>query len=526
MADSKFKQRIKAEAGVQLSNQTASRALIINASNELVNSSVTDTELGYLSGVTSAIQTQLSSKLDKSGGQLSADLDANNFKVTNLAAPTNANDAATKNYVDTLAQGIQWKQPVKAASTADLTLSGLQTVDAVTLVANDRILVKNQAAPAQNGIYLVASGSWTRAADMNAWAEVPGAAVFVEQGTANADKGFVCTSDQGGTLGSTAINFTQFTNVLYTADGQGIELVGNQFQLELDGSTLSKSATGLKVAALGITDSEIATAAAITRSKLASGTTNHVLINDGTGVMSSEATLSASRGGLGTSAAAFTGVVKAATGVFSASTIVDADVSASAAITRTKLANGTANHVIINSGTGALSSEAQLGVSRGGTGVNGSTATNGQLLIGNGSGYTLATLTQGSGITITNGSGSISIAANSQANPNDIPDTNFTAANNQTTPANVTGLAFANANIRGFEALVAVTRIAGSNVYEIFTIRGVQKASVWDIDVTSTGDESGIVFSITNAGQIQYTSSNLASHVSSNIRFRAQALAV
>lgn len=119
-----------------------------------------------------------------------------------------------------------------------------------------------------------------------------------------------------------------------------------------------------------IVNADVATGAAVARTKLASGTANHVVINDGTGVMSSEAALAASRGGLGTSGAAFSGVVKAATGVFSASTIVDADVSASAAIARTKVATGTANHVVINSGTGALSSEAALAASRGGLGTS------------------------------------------------------------------------------------------------------------------------------------------------------------
>lgn len=113
-----------------------------------------------------------------------------------------------------------------------------------------------------------------------------------------------------------------------------------------------------------IDNADIKAAAAIARTKLASGTANHVLVNDATGVMSSEAALAASRGGLGTSGAAFTGVVKAATGVFSASTIVNADVSATAAIARTKLANGTANRIVINSGTGAMADAAAITAAR------------------------------------------------------------------------------------------------------------------------------------------------------------------
>ena len=77
----------------------------------------------------------------------------------------------------------------------------------IWVAANDRGLVKNQGTAAQNGIYIVSASSWTRATDMDAWTEVPSAFTFVEQGTTNADTSWVCTSNQGGTLGSTAIDF-------------------------------------------------------------------------------------------------------------------------------------------------------------------------------------------------------------------------------------------------------------------------------------------------------------------------------
>lgn len=116
-----------------------------------------------------------------------------------------------------------------------------------------------------------------------------------------------------------------------------------------------------------LTNSNIATGAAIARTKLASGTASHVIVNDGSGVLSSEATLAASRGGLATDASAFSGLVKAIAGVFSASSLVNADVAAGAAIARSKLASGTANHVIINDGAGVMSSETSLDETRGGT---------------------------------------------------------------------------------------------------------------------------------------------------------------
>lgn len=165
----------------------------------------------------------------------------NSKKITGLADPANAQDAATKAYVDAAIQGLDTKPSVKAASTANLTLSGTQTVDGVALVANDRCLVKDQSTPANNGIYLVQSGAWTRALDMDAWAEVPSAYTFVEQGTTNADTGWVVTADQGGTLGTTAITWTQFNGAGAVTAGAGLTKTG---------STLDVGAgTGVTVAA-------------------------------------------------------------------------------------------------------------------------------------------------------------------------------------------------------------------------------------------------------------------------------------
>ena len=119
-----------------------------------------------------------------------------------------------------------------------------------------------------------------------------------------------------------------------------------------------------------ILDADIFPNAAIARTKLATGIFDQVLINSGTGTLSSEAYLANSRGGTGISSVGLTGIGKVTAGVWSIASILDADVNATAAIARTKLANGTINQVVINSGTGVLSSEAQLSNSRGGTGLD------------------------------------------------------------------------------------------------------------------------------------------------------------
>lgn len=130
--------------------------------------------------------------------------------VTLPGDPASALQAATKQYVDNVAAGLNPKASVKVATTANITLSGTQTIDGVAVIAGDRVLVKDQSTPAQNGLYVVAAGAWSRSSDMDAWSEVPGANVWVQQGSANADRAWVCTADAGGTLGSTSITWVQF----------------------------------------------------------------------------------------------------------------------------------------------------------------------------------------------------------------------------------------------------------------------------------------------------------------------------
>jgi hypothetical protein len=171
--------------------------------------------------------TGLALKLNLSGGTLSGALAMGTNKITGLGDPTNAQDAATKNYVDSVAQGLDVKASVRAATTANITLSGTQTVDGVALSVGDRVLVKDQSTQADNGIYLVASGSWTRTTDADAWTELPGAFVFVEGGTVNDNSGWVCTVAAGGTLGSTAITFEQFSGAGQITAGAGMTKTGN-----------------------------------------------------------------------------------------------------------------------------------------------------------------------------------------------------------------------------------------------------------------------------------------------------------
>ncbi len=662
-----------------------------------------------------------------------ADQSMGGFKITSLAAPSASSDAATKGYVDSVAEGLKPKAAVRVASTANVVIATAlengDTLDGVTLATGNRVLLKDQTAPEENGIYVVvASGAASRSTDFDSLTpidEINGAIVAVQEGTANAGKIFV---QQGtvATLGTDPINFVFFnsssalvggdgitvsgSNVSVDHDGEGLQFVSTQLALELDGSTLSKSSTGLKVATGGITNTEVsgsaaiayskldlatsivnadvATGAAIARSKLASGTADHVLINDGSGVMSSEAALAISRGGTNNSTAYTAGSVIFSNGTqltennsglffdnsnirlgvgfaspnfnlsFNAnsgdktvgierptSTPTAANLTIRASSPQLGTTDGNGGNVTIRAGnsTGSGTSRISFSTATAGTsgttdrnatqkafidgagnlvvgvgsalstsatggfvqisatagvpagtvsvttgsapltvdttnndlyfysgswikalktvsltsdvtgvlpiangGTNSSAAlnndrimvssagtiteaaalSNGALLIGStGSSPVAATITAGSGISVTNGAGSITIA-NTQVSATDIPDTQFNFTNNQGSAANVTGLAFANASVRSFKALVSVFRDGTANLYEAFELIGIQKDSSWDLAQTSTGDNSGVVFTITTAGQIQYTSTDNTGSSAEKMRFRAITTAI
>lgn len=153
--------------------------------------------------------------------------------ITINGTPTNSNHAVTKSYVDALVQGLKVKSPVRVATTGNITLSGLQTIDGVTLSAGDRVLVWQQTNAAQNGIYVVSSGAWTRASDLDEGSEFPGASVLVMEGNTYADTVFVCTNDTPPTLGTTPINFSVFSTPLDIMAGAGLILNGRVMNINL-----------------------------------------------------------------------------------------------------------------------------------------------------------------------------------------------------------------------------------------------------------------------------------------------------
>lgn len=242
--------------------------------------------------------TRVNSTIIVAGGTnaFTADQSLGGFKLTNLANGVSAQDAATVAQVDAARQGIMVKDPVKVASTANIaSLSGTMTIDGVALSAGDRILVKDQSTAANNGIYVVAASTWSRSTDADVSAEVKGGMMmWVNQGTTNGDKQFILTTDDPITLGTTPLTFTLFAGgTSYTA-GAGLALTGSTFdvtntdtsitvgtdtvsvnlnttggletstgvRVKLNGATLTRDASGLKVTDAGVTEVQLATSVA------------------------------------------------------------------------------------------------------------------------------------------------------------------------------------------------------------------------------------------------------------------------
>lgn len=415
MADSKFKTRVKAQAGVQLPAEAVSRALTVDGSGDIKSSSVTTTELGYVSGVTSSIQTQLTNTsnglsdhlndttdahdasaisnipsgnlaatdVQSALNELQSDVDSRaldsvvikkdgsvaftaaqsmgGFKLTNLADPTANGDAVNLGYMNARLNGLTPKAPVRAATLVAGTLATSfengDVIDGVTLVTGNRILIKNQVAPEQNGIYIVqASGAPVRSADMDAvtpFDEFNGAWTAVQEGT-QAGQVFV----QYGTVttvGTDAVNFAYYNPIAGLIGGDMITFAGSTFSVDL------ASAAGLESTNPGNAAGQLQVKLdGTTLSKSASG----LKVNSITSAEVSDFNEAAQDavGNILTDSSkidfTYNDAGNTITATIVADSLVNADINSAAAIALTKLAATTASRALVSDASGFITASA------------------------------------------------------------------------------------------------------------------------------------------------------------------------
>lgn len=385
----------------------------IRGSSQIVASTVTETEiatstLNTNSGLTGFGGTKLSVSAG-AGISVTSSVavdQAYNFVLTHASAPITISNAAarvaysstptftgadtlalvTKGYVDATAQGLSVKTAVRAATTGPLTLASDfedgDTLDTtVTLATGDRILIKDQAAPAENGIYVVnLTGAPTRALDMDVASEFAGSFTFVQEGTSNQDTGWVCTTDNPITVGTTAITFAQFSAAGVVTASLGLVKVGNDIRiassaagagltlttgvLDVGGTTnrISVSASAVDIDANYVGQSSITTVGTLTTGSTGAGFTIALSTSTISG------TLTVPNGGTGATSLTANGIIYG-NGV--------------GAVQVTTAAN---NSVLITSGGGVPSLSTTLP-----TAVQGNITSTGTLTSGaTGAGYTVA----------------------------------------------------------------------------------------------------------------------------------------
>lgn len=208
---------------------------------------------GRVTGTTNVVAADITALVDStyfkiSGGSLSGFL-------TLHADPTNAMHAVTKQYVDTVmaSGGIPPFAPAKARTTGNITLSGAQTIDGISVVAGDRVLVAAQTTASQNGVYVVAAGAWTRATDADQSGEFsPGRQLFVQQGTLYGFTTWGVANSTAPTIGTDAITFVQVGGAASYTNGDGLALTGTQFSAVGVAGQIAVTGSGIGLAVSGV----------------------------------------------------------------------------------------------------------------------------------------------------------------------------------------------------------------------------------------------------------------------------------
>ena len=279
----------------------------IRGNRQIMSGTIYDAQIA--SGAAIALSKLAEAVVQADGGQaFTGNQSMGGFKLTSLGTPVSAGDAANKSYVDAVAVGLRdFKDSVRVATTGSITLSGTQTIDGVSVVAADRVLVKDQSTASQNGIYIAAAGSWSRSEDADNTPDTgevtSGMYVYVSEGSVNAQSAWVLATVDPIILDTTSLNFVQFSGAGQLSAGAGLVKIGNtidvvaaaggaitvnpdSIQVNVDDSTIAISSNNLIVKDAGITESKLASSVAGAGLVGGAGTALSVNLGDGLEIVS------------------------------------------------------------------------------------------------------------------------------------------------------------------------------------------------------------------------------------------------
>ena len=270
----------------------------IRGNTQIIAATITNAEISASAAIATSKLADGADFIKRTGTvAFTADQSHGGFKITSLADPTADQDGATKAYVDSVASGLDVKKSVRVATTANGALATAyengDTVDGVVLATGDRILIKDQTTGSENGIYTVnAVGSPTRATDADSSSEVTaGMFTFVAEGTTNADTGWVLTTNDASTLGTTALVFTQFTGTGSITAGAGLTKTGSTLDVGAgDGITVNADDVAVNTTAIAGTGLEndgsnnLRIAASAAGAGLTGGAGSALAVGAGTGI--------------------------------------------------------------------------------------------------------------------------------------------------------------------------------------------------------------------------------------------------
>lgn len=512
----------------------------------------------------------------------SSTIDLGGNVITNSGSPVNGTDLITKNYLDLVSQGFYPKTPVRVSTTTFQVLitdfAAGSTIDSIVLVLGNRILIKDQINAIENGIYIVTAGIPTRSADFAVGSSQSGATVFVTEGTVNSDLGFICSSISGSdVVGTDNITFLQFTGAGQIIAGVGLTKTGNILDVDAIQTQITSVGTlsSLIVSTGGLTSSTSNTLGPCTLSGNINMQSNKI-INLGTPTLNTDAVTK-----LYADTVYYTSNFKQTVKVASVGALTLSSFTDGATIDTITLATG--DRILIKDQTNAVENGIYIITNsspiRSPDLFTGASASGSIVFILSGSTYQLnyfectnvlgsdvvgtdnlvfmqavSTIIAGTGLTKTlntlsvNASqtqitsigtlSSLSVSGSSTLNtitsngvnitPNtdDLPgQLSFSGANNVNTPTNIIGLTVSYTNSRAFKALVSVTILATTNIYALYEIVGIQGDSGFTSFIENWGTVStGITFTITNSGQVQYTSSNYSGFISLTLKFKIETL--